>query len=267
MLSALELRAGSCTVRAVATVSESSSLTSGPSEPTELYESAAPGLGYQDLSRLLALMEGDEKHEGAAASTLDVLWVLYDRVLNISPQTVDDPARDRFLLSKGHGPMAYYAVLAAKGFVPEAALASFGNFDSQLGHHPDRNLIRGVEIAAGSLGHGLPLAVGRVLALDYREQSGARVFVLVGDAELDEGSNHEAIAFAGRAGLDRLTVVAIDNQSASHGWPGGIEARFAVEGWSTQVCNGRDHAEIERALTVPQSGRPHVVVARVEEGS
>jgi transketolase len=107
----------------------------------------------------------------------------------------------------------------------------------------------------------------QLLALDYRAGSGARVFVLMGDAELDEGSNHEAIAYAGRAALDRLTAVVIDNQSASHGWPGGIEARFAVEGWSTQVCDGRDHDDIERALTMPHIGRPHVVVARVEEGS
>lgn len=223
--------------------------------------------GYDDLPRLLALMSGDEKHSGAAESTLDVLWVLYDRILRVSPQTVDDPARDRFLLSKGHGPMAYYAVLAAKGFVPEEALADFGSFESPLGHHPDRNLIPGVEVASGSLGHGLPLAVGRALALDYREQPSARVFVLVGDAELDEGTNHEAIAFCGRVGLERLTVIVIDNQSASHGWPGGIEARFALEGWSTQVCDGRDHDAIERAVTLPHAGRPHAVVARVEEGS
>lgn len=228
---------------------------------------ALPTLGYPDLPRLLGLMTGDEKHSFAAHSTLDVLWVLYDRILNISPATVNHPARDRFLLSKGHGPMAYYAVLAAKGFVPEAALAGFGGFDSILGYHPDRNLIAGVEIASGSLGHGLPLAVGSALALDYRHQPGARVVVLVGDAELDEGTNHEAIAFSGRAGLERLTAVVIDNQSASHGWPGGIEARFALEGWSTQVCDGRDHDEIAWALTVPHAGRPHVVVARVEVGS
>ena len=224
-------------------------------------------MGYDDLPRLLDLMEGDEKHDGAAASTLDVLWVLYDRILHITPDTVGDPARDRFLLSKGHGPMAFYAVLAARGFVTEADLASFGAFDSRLGYHPDRDLIPGVEIASGSLGHGLPLAIGRVLALDYRQQSGARVFVLVGDAELDEGTNHEAIAYAGRAGLERLTTVVIDNQTASHGWPGGIEARFAVEGWSTHVCDGRDHDDIERALTMAHPNRPHAVVARVEEGS
>jgi transketolase len=88
--------------------------------------------------------------------------------------------------------------------------------------------------------------------------------VLAGDGELDEGSNHEAIAFAGRAGLDRLHVVVVDNSSATHGWPGGIEARFAIEGWSALRADGRDHAALEAALTAPHPGRPHVVVAEVE---
>ena len=224
-------------------------------------------LGYADLARLVAVMEGDEKHSGAANSTLDVLWVLYDRVLRVTPGTVDDPARDRFLLSKGHGPASYYAVLAVKGFIDPDVLHTFGEFDSVLGHHPDRILIPGVEIASGSLGHGLPLAAGMVLALDARAQEGARIFCLVGDAELDEGTNSEAIAFAGRLGRERLTVVAVDNKSSSYGWPGGIEQRFAVEGWSTAVCDGRDHAAIEWALTAAHQGKPHVVVAHVEEGS
>lgn len=83
--------------------------------------------GYQDLEPLMSLMSGDEKHGPAATSTLDALWVLYDRVLRVSPESADDPERDRFLLSKGHGPMAYYAVLAAKGFVPRAWLTGFGD--------------------------------------------------------------------------------------------------------------------------------------------
>ncbi|MDP8904860.1 MAG: thiamine pyrophosphate-dependent enzyme [Chloroflexota bacterium] len=215
---------------------------------------------------LLRLMTGDEKHERAATSTLDVLWVLYDRVLSVSPATLDDPARDRFLLSKGHGPMAYYAVLAAKGFLPLEMLPTFGAYDSPLGYHPDRLLVPGVEIGSGSLGHGLGLAVGLTLALDHRRQAGARVFCLLGDAELDEGSNHEAIAFAGRAGLERLTAVVVDNRSASYGWPGGIEARFALEGWSTAVCDGRDHDDIERAVVAAHPGRPHLVLAEADEG-
>src|SRR4051794_39587298 len=218
---------------------------------------------YADLPELLRLMSGDEKHDANSHSTLDVIWTLYDRVLDVTPETAGDGSRDRFLLSKGHGPMAYYAVLAAKGFIAEDTLPTFGAFASSLGHHPDRMLVRGVEISSGSLGHGLPLAVGRTLALEARGQSGARVFVLVGDAELDEGTNHEAIAYAGRAGLERLTTVVVDNKSASHGWPRGIDKRFALEGWSTAECDGRDQDAIERALTVARDGRPHVVVAHV----
>lgn len=223
--------------------------------------------GYEDLPRLMGLMTGDEKHGPAATSTLDVLWVLYDRVLRVRPERADDPARDRFLLSKGHGPMAYYAVLAAKGFVPVDWLPGFGAYDSPLGHHPDRVLVPGAEIGSGSLGHGLPIGVGTALGLRAQGIGDARVWVLVGDAELDEGSNHEAIAFAGPAGLDRLHTVVVDNSSASHARPGGIAARFEAAGWSAVSVDGRDHEALRAAFTAPHPGRPHVVVARVEPKS
>jgi transketolase len=222
-------------------------------------------LGYEDLPALLTRMTGDEKHEPSATSTLDVLWVLYDRVLRVDPDSVHDPARDRFLLSKGHGPAAYYAVLAAKGFFPRHYLDDFGSYDSPLGYHPDRTRLPGVEISSGSLGHGLPLGVGVALGLRAQGCTDARTYVLVGDAELDEGSNHEAIAYAGATGLDSLTVVVVDNRSATHGWPGGIGARFAAHGWSTATVDGRNHRALESALTTPLPGRPHVVVATVED--
>lgn len=210
----------------------------------------------------MTLLTGDEKHSESATSTLDVVWVLYDRILHIDPANPDAPDRDRFLLSKGHGPMAYYAVLAAKGLIPVESLEGFARYDSPLGHHPDRVLIPGVEISSGSLGHGLALAVGQALALGIRGSS-SRIFCLLGDAELDEGSNHEAIAFAGRYRLDHLTAIVIDNQSSSHGWPGGIAKRFEVEGWSTDTLDGRDHAALEQALSAEHPGRPHLVVAVV----
>ncbi|RST05537.1 transketolase [Streptomyces sp. WAC05374] len=218
----------------------------------------------RELNRLMALMTGDEKHGPAATSTLDALWVLYDRVLRVSPGTAGAPERDRFLLSKGHGPMAYYAVLAAKGFFPEELLPGFGAYDSPLGHHPDRMLVPGAEIGSGSLGHGLPLAVGSVLGLRAQGLTDPRVWVLVGDAELDEGSNHEAIAYAGPAGLEQLHTLVIDNASASFGRPGGIVARFEAAGWSAETVDGRDHEALYAAFTRPHPGRPRAVVARVE---
>lgn len=218
---------------------------------------------YAAVTRFLAAIEGDAKHVPSAHSTLDVLWVLFDKVLRIDPDRPDDPDRDRFLLSKGHGPQAFYAVLAAFGFVPPHALERFGTFDSPLGHHPDRLLIPGVEISSGSLGHGLPLAMGRALALRARGHTTPRVIVLLGDAELDEGSNHEAIAFAGRVGLGALTVVVVDNRSATHGWPGGITRRFEVEGWSAVTVSGHDHDALAEAFAAGSTGRPHAVVAEI----
>jgi transketolase len=221
-------------------------------------------LGFDDLPDLLSLLRSDAKHDPSAASTLDVHWVLYDRVLNVTPETADDPERDRLLLSKGHGPASYYAVLAAKGFVPVAELAGFGRFDSRLGHHPDAALIAGVEIASGSLGHGLPIAVGRALALRAAGRGTPRVICVLGDGELAEGSNHEAIALAGRMGLDRLTAIVVDNFSATYGWPDGIAARFESEGWTTASAHARDHDALEQAIAAGRPGRPHAVVALVE---
>ena len=206
-------------------------------------------LGYDDLPALLTRLTGDEKHDRSSFSTLDVLWVLYDRVIG------ED---DRFVLSKGHGPAAYYAVLAAKGLIPPELLDCFGSFDSPLGHHPDRVLVPGVEFSSGSLGHGLAVAVGAAM-------TGRRIFCLVGDGELDEGSNWEAVQYAGRVGLGTLTTIVIDNDSASHGWPEGIERRFMLEGWIALRVDGRDHEALEAVLRPDLAGkRPRCIVAEVK---
>ena len=167
-------------------------------------------------------------------------------------------------MSKGHGPAAYYAVLAAKGFIDAALLPGFGGFGSPLGYHPDRMLLPGVEISSGSLGHGLPLATGVALGLRARGLARRRVFTLIGDAELDEGSNHEAIAYAGATRLAGLTAIVVDNQSATHGWPGGIASRFATAGWTTSTVDGRDHDAIEAGLRAAGPAAPHAVVTVVE---
>ncbi|MER7420516.1 transketolase [Micromonospora peucetia] len=199
-------------------------------------------------------------------STVDVLWVLYDRVLRITPATLDDPGRDRFLLSKGHAVEGYYAVLAAKGFIPADWLDNQGGPESRLGDHPDRMLVPGVEIGSGSLGHGLGLGVGTALGLRAQGLLTPRVHVLLGDAELDEGSNHEAIAYAGATGLGSLTAIVVDNRSATYGWPGGVAARFTVNGWTAATVDGHDHDALHTALTGHDNHRPHVVVAAVDQG-
>jgi transketolase len=205
--------------------------------------------GYDALPALITRLTGDEKHDRSSFSTLDVLWVLYDRVLG---------EEDRFVLSKGHGPTAYYAVLAAKGLIPTELLDGFGDFESPLGHHPDRVLVPGVEFSSGSLGHGLAVATGRAL-------TGRRVYCLVGDAELEEGSNWEAVQYAGRIGLASLTAIVIDNDSSSHGWQEGVERRFMLEGWVARRVDGRDHEQLAAATSAdPDGTRPRVIVAEVE---
>ncbi|WP_285666905.1 transketolase [Actinorhabdospora filicis] len=198
---------------------------------------------------------------GPEDSTLDVIWTLYDRILDVTPATADDIARDRFYLSKGHNAHAFYSVLTAKGFIPAEWMDTAFGPDSRLGTHPDRTLVPGAEISAGSLGHGLPLAVGTALGLRAQGVD-AHLYVLIGDAELDEGSNHEAIAYAGATSLGALTVIVLDNDSASHGWPGGIASRFTAHGWTATDTDGRDHDAIEKAVRAHDGRHPHVVIAR-----
>jgi transketolase len=214
---------------------------------------------YSDLAGLMGLMTGHEKAE--QPSTLDVLWVLYDRVLQVSPRRVDDDERDRFFLSKGNDPKAYYAVLAATGFIEPHLLTGYGDYDSPLGQHPDRVLVPGVE-ASSTQGHGLPLAVGTALGLRARGLVRPRLWVMIGNDEVDEGANQEAISFAGHAALDRLHAVVIDD-SGSAARAAELQRRFASDGWSVQQVDGHDHDRLELAFTETQDNRPHAVVARV----
>lgn len=227
-------------------------------------EAAAPIDGRQPVAPLLERVRAGREFGTNVYSTINVLQVLYHRVLRVHPTTVDDPDRDRFLLSKGHAVAGYYAVLAAAKFFPADWLDDQGGPASRLGDHPDRMLVPGVEIGSGSLGHGLGLGVGTALGLRAQGRLEPRVYVLLGDAELDEGSNHEAITYAGTTGLANLTAIVIDNTSATHGWPGGPAARFTVDGWTSATVDGNDHDALHTALTGHDGSRPHVVVAVVD---
>src|SRR5436309_5612130 len=134
-------------------------------------------LDRDQIVRLAALATGDEKHEASSYSTLDALLVLYGRVLDVDPADPGWEGRDRFILSKGHGPAAYYAVLCWRGFFSERWLETFMGHGSPLGAHPDRLLVPGVEASTGSLGHGLPMAVGVAAALRASGTTPPRVVV------------------------------------------------------------------------------------------
>lgn len=215
------------------------------------------------IIRLMALATGDEKHDASAHSTLDVLWVLYDRVLHFDPQQPRSEERDRFVLSKGHGPIAFYSILAAKGFFPPSELVRFATWHGILGGHPDRRQVPGVEVSTGSLGHGLPMAVGMTLALRAKK-SDRRVFALVGDGECNEGSIWEAVLLAGDLHLASLTCIVIDNQSSTRNLTD-IAQKFAAFQWSATDIDGRDHDQIYQALTHTDPLRPTAIIAHITE--
>jgi transketolase len=215
----------------------------------------------KQLADLMNLAAGDEKHDPSAYSTMGVLSVLYDRILNYDASNPQCEDRDRFIMSKGHGPLALYAILAQKGFFPTNELKKFLDWDGILGGHPDRNRVPGVEASTGSLGHGFPMAIGVALGLKAK-QINRRVYVLIGDGEANEGSVWEAVLLAGNLGLSNLTTILIDNRSSTRDL-GDIAAKFQTFGWQAQTVDGRDEDAIEKALLSPAVDRPSLLVAEV----
>ena len=216
------------------------------------------------VRELMRRATGDEKHDESSTSTLDALWVLYDRVLRLDPAEPEAEHRDRFILSKGHGPTALYSILATKGFFPEDWLDRFMQLGGRLGSHPDRTLVPGVEASTGSLGHGLPMAVGVAQALRVKGLAESRVVVLCGDAELNEGSNWEAITLAPALGLANLTLLVIDNHSSSFE-PASWTHLLSSFAWTVREVDGHDREALERAFLAP-SEAPLALIADVPAG-
>jgi len=210
-------------------------------------------------------------HVGGDFSVTDILVTLFDAVLRIDPARPDWAQRDRFILSKGHCAAALYAVLASAGFFPEARLAHFAAPLSPLNGHPNRRKIPGVETNTGPLGHGLPVAVGCATAAQITHQD-FRTFVVLGDGELQEGSNWEAAMYAAQRGLGRLTAIVDRNrlqQGASTSDTNDLEPlpdKWRAFGWETHEIDGHSHAELHAVLSLPAAGRPRAVIANTIKG-
>jgi transketolase len=172
----------------------------------------------RQLRRLIVrgLAGGGRGHIGSSLSLVEILRVLYDEVLRVRPDEPDWPARDRMILSKGHGCLALYAVLADKGFIPIETLDGFCRKESILGGHPEARKIPGVEASTGALGHGLSIGVGMALAARMQRRD-SRIYVVLGDGEIDEGSVWEAAMCAGKHRLARLTAIIDYNKLQSAG--------------------------------------------------
>ena len=170
------------------------------------------------LRRLVveAIDGGGRGHLGSSVSPLEIIYTVYDSFLNITLENVTSLDRDRFILSKGHGCLALYAVLAHKGFIKREELKTFCKHDSRLGGHPERNNIPGVEASTGALGHGLSIGVGMALAARIQKRK-SKVVVLTGDGEINEGSVWEAAMSASKHKLSNLTVMVDYNKLQSYG--------------------------------------------------
>lgn len=213
-----------------------------------------------------AAASAGEGHIGSAFSVLDILWVLYDQQLRINPKDTKSEERDRFVLSKGHGSLALYAILAEKGFFPVAELERFASYDSLLGGHPDHNKVPGVEASTGSLGHGLPNGVGMALGLRIRKNE-SRVFVLVGDGECNEGTIWESALLASHHRLSNLTCIVDNNHSTDRALLlGDLAAKFSAFGWAVITINGHDQQEIYEAMNQTDPDRPIAIVAETIKG-
>jgi len=210
--------------------------------------------------------QAGEGHIPSALSILDIVWVLYDRVMKFNPAQPDDPDRDRFILSKGHGSPALYMVLARKGFFPAEELSTFTQFHSRFGGHPDCNKAPGVEASTGSLGHGFPMGVGMALGLRIRHNP-RHVYVVVGDAECNEGSVWEAALLAAHHNLANLTCIVDFNHSTDRALSlGNLEAKFAAFGWNAATVNGHDQEALFRAMTRTPDGHPSAIIAETIKG-
>ena len=199
-------------------------------------------------------------HIGSSLSLVDVLTVLYREVLR---------RNDAFLLSKGHAAAGFYSVLARAGVIdPEELVDGYCRDGGTFAGHPERGL-PGVEITGGSLGHGLSIALGRALAARH-DRDGRRIFCLLGDGELNEGSVWEAIALAGHLGLDNLTAIVDANGLQGLGRAADVldleplDAKLEAFGWEARACDGHDHDAIAAALA--PGTRPVAVVARTVKG-
>lgn len=228
-----------------------------------------------DLRKTVVEMIRNAKtgHIGGDFSVMDILVTLYMKQMNISPDNVEDPDRDLFVMSKGHSVEAYYAVLAEKGFFEKEQLVKeFSSFGSKFIGHPN-NKLPGIEMNSGSLGHGLPVCVGMALAskMDNRKN---RVYTVMGDGELAEGSVWEGFMAGGHYKLDNLCAVIDRNELQISGYTEevmsheNLEERIKSFNWHVIIANGNDIVELNKAFDEARAvkGKPTCIIAKTVKG-
>ena len=219
------------------------------------------------------LVPKESHHIGCSLSIVEILTVLYFQILHVNPKKPQDPDRDIFILSKGHAAAALYATLAARGFFPHRILNEYDTDGGLLPEHATK-VVPGIEVSTGSLGHGLPLGIGFVLGSNTHKKKNS-VYVLMSDGELNEGSNWEAIMFAGFHMLDNLVAVIDANGLQGYGPTkkvldlGDIKDKIAPFGWNTYEVDGHNVQELATLFSrikQKRNGKPHLVIARTIKG-
>jgi transketolase len=221
---------------------------------------------------LKIVCQSRSSHIGSALSMTDIISVLFGSVMRLDPSEPKLPIRDRFILSKGHACVAVYSALAELGYFPKDELKNYGSDHSNFMTHISHK-VPGVEFSTGSLGHGLPFAVGKAL-VGKKQKCDWKVYVLLGDGELAEGSNWEAALFASHHKLDNLVAIIDHNNLQSLTTVADtlgiepIDKKFEAFGWSVKRINGHDHSEIYSALhSAPlEKGLPTMLIAKTIKG-
>lgn len=221
---------------------------------------------------LRCIKQANAGHTGGDLSCMDILNVLYNRILNVSPPMFDDPGRDRYVQSKGHSVEALYVVLADRGFFAESDLETLCCYRSHYGGHPTRK-VRGIEQNTGALGHGLAFSVGVALA-GKLDGAAYKVYTLLGDGELAEGSSWESMLTAAHYRLDNLIAIVDRNTLQITGCTEDVCAlepladKFRAFGWAVRQVDGHDVAALtDTFLAAPfEAGRPSMVIARTVKG-
>lgn len=220
-----------------------------------------------------AIHRAGSGHSGGSLSAVEILWTLYSSVLRVRPEQPNWPNRDRFILSKGHAAPALYAVLAAKGYFASTVLQTLRCTGSMLQGHPDMTRVPGIDMSTGSLGMGISAGIGMALSARLQGKD-SRVYVLVGDGEMQEGQNWEALMAAAKFGLTNLTIVVDHNGVQLDGTTdqimpmGDMAEKIASFGVRVESCDGHDCASLHQTFCHLQHHResPLAVLARTIKG-
>ena len=212
-------------------------------------------------------------HIGSSLSTVEILVSLFFRVLKVSPEDSTNPDRDRFILSKGHACPALYVVLAERGFMCEEDLQGFAVNCGVLEQHPNRDINRGIEVSTGSLGHGLSIGIGMALAAK-KDRKNYKIYVLMSDGELNEGSVWEAAMFASHYKLDNLAAIIDCNKIQALGYTKNIinleplSQKWSSFGWAVSEIDGHDFSQILEVFekTPISVGKPNIIIAHTIKG-